>query len=327
MSGEPAGNQALRHQGAIRLSRRPVPGLPLRGWNDELDPAELSRQAKDFAPGDRRLYIHSREGLETPYLGERWMACVRAAVAEAKDAGLEVWIYDEDRWPSGFAGGKVPARGEDFRAKGLTLELGGSTLPPEAAAGYALRPGEGDSLVSFRRLSAPDLAADEVLAVLRVEVSSPSDWFNGEAPPDNLNPDCVDAFLAETHDAYERAVGGEFGRTVRGFFFDEPGVHDRHAAMTPGRGWIPWTSGFSEYFHCRRGYDVLDAVPLLFFDGPVSRSPARLLAHPVGALFRNLHRQDRAWCAGGACSPAATSLGGRPRRRYPGVLAIMPNTT
>lgn len=49
------------------------------------------------------FFIHSREGLETPYLSEDWMKQVDVAVREAKEKDMEVWIYDEDKWPSGCA--------------------------------------------------------------------------------------------------------------------------------------------------------------------------------------------------------------------------------
>ena len=53
------------------------------------------------------FFIHSREGLETSYLSEGWMEQVDVAVREAKEKDMEVWIYDEDKWPSGCAGGLV----------------------------------------------------------------------------------------------------------------------------------------------------------------------------------------------------------------------------
>ena len=70
------------------------------------------------------FFIHSREGLETAYMGPEWMAAVQAVVEAARREGLYAWLYDEDRWPSGAAGGLVPARGGDaFRSKVLTVEV------------------------------------------------------------------------------------------------------------------------------------------------------------------------------------------------------------
>ncbi|GAG06817.1 unnamed protein product, partial [marine sediment metagenome] len=52
-------------------------------------------------------FMHSRVGLETTYLGKEWMKAVRACVRTGKKIGMESWLYDEDKWPSGFAGGLV----------------------------------------------------------------------------------------------------------------------------------------------------------------------------------------------------------------------------
>ena len=39
---------------------------------------------------------------------------------------------------------------------------------------------------------------------------------------DYLNADATRAFLKITHETYKQAVGDEFGKTVLGFFGDEP---------------------------------------------------------------------------------------------------------
>lgn len=300
---DPASIRAKREAFAEAADSR-FRAAPFWGWNWRLEEAELLRQMDLFAEaGYGGFYIHAREGLETPFLGTVWFDRVRAVVKRAAELGLEVWIYDEDRWPSGFAGGCVPSRGDEYRAKGLTIEVDAEELPADAVAAYAYQPesdGSGDRISSFRRLGVgtPPPSGDEKLAVLRVEIANRSDWFNGEAPPDNLNPDCVDAFIAAAYAPYEEAVGEYFGATVKGFFYDEPGVHDRHVAMTKGRGWIPWTGGFPAFFAERRGWDFLDSVPLVFFDG--DGSPAvrhdywRTLAERFSETFS---ARIGAWCA------------------------------
>ncbi|RLF01595.1 MAG: hypothetical protein DRK00_11145, partial [Thermoprotei archaeon] len=69
-------------------------------------------------------FFHAREGLVTPFLGESWFRAFDAAVSEAKRRGMYVWIYDELWWPSGFAGGIVPALSFKHRAKALVMVPG-----------------------------------------------------------------------------------------------------------------------------------------------------------------------------------------------------------
>ena len=82
-------------------------GAPFWSWNCKLDQARLLRQAAWLAEmGLGGWHIHARTGLDTPYLGRDFLDCVRACVDYGRDhGGLRTWLYDEDRWPSGAAGG------------------------------------------------------------------------------------------------------------------------------------------------------------------------------------------------------------------------------
>jgi len=188
-------------------------GAPFWAWNDRLQVSELTRQVKDMrAHGMGGFFMHSREGLETPYLSPEWMDCICQTVQAAKEAGMNAWLYDEDRWPSGFAGGRVPAAGGDaFRAKLLTLEK--TTQLPSDAPPSSLGKGAGGlgsegsdppeiilalfaafiadgAILSARRLLLPQgepLAPGEVYLVFRRQVSTPSEWFND----DTFTPDYV----------------------------------------------------------------------------------------------------------------------------------------
>ncbi len=53
------------------------------------------------------FFMHSRVGLQTEYLGDKWFDLINACADTAEKLGMEAWLYDEDRWPSGIAGGLV----------------------------------------------------------------------------------------------------------------------------------------------------------------------------------------------------------------------------
>jgi len=73
-------------------------GAPFWSWNDKLDVAELARQARDMkAHGMGGFFMHSRDGLETVYMGPEWLKCIRETVRVAKEEGMGAWLYDEDR--------------------------------------------------------------------------------------------------------------------------------------------------------------------------------------------------------------------------------------
>lgn len=271
------------------LKELPVPyrSAPFWAWNDALEPEELAVQINDMKEqGIGGFFIHSREGLETEYLSEEWMNCVSVSIDSARKNGMEAWIYDEDKWPSGSAGGLVSAADPDkYSAKGLTAELinlnsqDNENILSELRSDlsiqgiYELRFSDEkrSGLSSFNQLERMNLKLSDLnfqdLLVCRMESSGNSEWYNGSAPTDNLNPKAIQCFLELTHEKYKEKFALDFGNTVKGFFTDEPNFCDFFSRFTQGRPWLPWTISFSEYFLNKRSYSLLEFLPLLFFHG------------------------------------------------------------
>jgi len=106
-------------------------GIPFWSWNAELDRDRLLRQLEAFrAIGYGGVHVHSRTGLATDYLGPEFLGHVAACVERARQLGLQLWLYDEDRWPSGYAGGLVTA---DPRHRQHSLLLTTRPPPPRAS--------------------------------------------------------------------------------------------------------------------------------------------------------------------------------------------------
>lgn len=94
-------------------------GAPFWAWNTRLEQKELDRQMEVLkSMGFGGAHLHPRTGLETPYLSEEFMDRIKGCLAKAKQENLQVYLYDEDRWPSGFAGGLV-TKEEKYRAQYL----------------------------------------------------------------------------------------------------------------------------------------------------------------------------------------------------------------
>lgn len=257
-------------RGLFQCPGKDFRGAPFWSWNAKLDPKELVAQVKDMkAHGMGGFFMHSREGLETEYMSDEWMECIREVVKASKEIGMNAWLYDEDRWPSGFAGGLVPSQGDEFRAKALVLDVVNEEIELSDNTLAAFRAKLDDKkLVRFERVSNSGkltLGEGEVGLLFFRVVDSATEWFNDEAYSDNLNPDAVKEFIECTYEAYKREVGEEFGKTVPGIFTDEPNVLGRFPGLNKIR--IPWTDGFVEYFKERKGYDLLDYIPEFFFDG------------------------------------------------------------
>jgi hypothetical protein len=79
---------------------------------------------------------------------------------------------------------------------------------------------------------------------------------------DYLDPKATDAFLHTVHETYYNAVGDQFGKTVMGFFGDEPDYSSG----------IPWTPKLLETFKAQKGYDLTPYLPSWFDRMPIAGS-------------------------------------------------------
>jgi hypothetical protein len=244
---------------------------PFWSWNDDLDPEELVRQVAimDDA-GWGGFFMHSRVGLVTPYLSDRWMECVRATVAEARRRGMGAYLYDEDKWPSGFAGGLVPAQKREYRDLALVCKVDDRSAVIEEHVALFKARFEAGQLSDFQpvrpeEVQTLDWRRERLVQFYPLTASLGQHWFNDYCYVDLLNPEAVQAFIASTYARYHEELGGDFGGAVPGIFTDEP-AHSHRTASATDQASVPWTLGLEEYFQQTKGYDLLTRLPDLFFD-------------------------------------------------------------
>ena len=284
-------------------------GAPFWAWNGKLEPEELRRQIRIMhRMGLGGFFMHSRVGLDTAYLSKDWFACVDACVDEAKKLKMNAWLYDEDRWPSGAAGGLV-TRDPRYRMRSLQVKPLASAAEfrwtPDTVGAFVARL-DGAIARDVRRLprgvKPPQLAEGETLIAFVVELQPCSDWYNGFTYLDTLNPEAVRKFIQVTHDAYRKRCGGEFGKAIPGIFTDEP----NHGAIlgrdnnTGHPGGLPWTGRLPAVFKKRTGYDLLPHLMELAYDVEgCGMTSARYHYHDcVTHLYVDAFcRQIGEWCA------------------------------
>jgi hypothetical protein len=245
-------------------------GKPFWAWNGPLDEAELRRQIRVFKEmGLGGAFMHSRVGLATPYLSEEWFNLVNACVEEAKSQEMEAWLYDEDRWPSGAAGGLV-TQDKRYRMRELLLTIEKGTISKCAGDELAifLAKMDGSRLIDVRRVDKDaHPAPDDTVLLFRCRMQAESRWYNGQTYLDMLNEDAVKEFIRVTHEAYKKHTLSKYGADqVPGIFTDEPNYGTVGAHHGQDRVSSPWTDRLPELFKDRYGYDLMDHLPELFFN-------------------------------------------------------------
>jgi len=233
--------------------------IPFFVWNGEVTEAEIDAHLKDFkAAGAGGVFIHPRPGMITPYLDGHWFALCKYAVERGKQLGLQVWLYDENSYPSGFAGGHVPAEMPESWNEGQGL------LPHRMTA-LKLDPAKKYPVVLKRTaggFAEVDPAAEAGRAgdyyAFELAFLEKSPWYGGFSYVDLIHPGVTQKFIDLTMRGYERAVGDEFGRTVPGIFTDEPQIR-----QPGGKDCIRWTPDLFARFSERWGYDLKPLLPCL----------------------------------------------------------------
>jgi hypothetical protein len=234
---------------------------PLWVWNDKMTREEIRRELEDFkARGIGGAFIHPRPGLITPYLTDEWFSLCAYAVETGKELGLKIWLYDENSYPSGFAGGHVPAALPDAARSGLRMRRfdGPPARPLDPAPLVVLRRTlSGIENVTGKALpSAPDGAVYYAFDVVK---AAPSPWHGGFTYVDLMRKDVTEKFIDLTLNGYKRVIGAEFGLTVPGVFQDEAEI-----APAGGREAVNYTPDLFQVFQMRRGYDLRPELVALF---------------------------------------------------------------
>ncbi len=235
---------------------REYSSAPFWVWNDFLTQEQVVGTLRDLADQNiKQVFVHPRPGLMTPYLGDEWFRLWEVALREAERLDMDLWIYDENSYPSGFAGGLVPEAMPESRGRGLILreEKQPTRLGPDVIAVFHLTDAGHEDVTQQARRGAPLPEGRYLVASVQRAGNSP--WFGGRCYVDLLYPGVTEKFLRVTLGPYERHFGRQFGRRIPGAFTDEP-------QLRPAGG-LPWTDDFPEHFERRWGYGLLQHLPCL----------------------------------------------------------------
>lgn len=236
---------------------------PFMVWNGKVTHEKINRQLEEFASvGIKQAFIHPRWGMVTPYLDSNWFDLVAYTVAKGKTMGMKIWLYDENAFPSGFAGGQVqlampasyqhPVGLSMFESTGLDTMLARKSLIVLMEKGGVFKEVNKDATIPVDRKSH--------YFYFTGVMPEPASNYAGFPYVDLIMPGVTDTFIALTMEGYERTIGKEFGRSVPGIFTDEPNIRSRGGRV------IRYTPDLFEQFEKVMGYRLQDKLPELFLE-------------------------------------------------------------
>ncbi len=221
--------------------------VPFWFWNGDQSEDEITRQLTLAKEGGwRGMTVHARSGNMTPYMSERWIELVRHTCREAKRLGLEIWIYDEEGFPSGTVGWRLPQKDDKYRQKLLTFKK---------LSGKAAKEEEG--VLRYFDLAHPEepIAKEAIADDMSVLVTKRT--INQYFMTDYLNPEAGAEFINMTHKVYERELKEYFGDPIKVIYTDDIGyVFNPDAVMA-------WSDGLEATFQKKFGYSITDKLSYL----------------------------------------------------------------
>ncbi|MHA6480923.1 glycosylhydrolase-like jelly roll fold domain-containing protein [Paenibacillus sp. strain BS8-2] len=225
--------------------------------NHEFEEEELLRQINEMhTKGVGGVVLHSRHGKKETYMSQAYLEMLAFCIEACKQRGMQVWLYDEDNWPSGTFGGKLTRSHPEYRMRYLRIEEKRAVYKDAASAEIALDFAEfaGNALIALLAYRVKEQHVDGalileeraedltdrlgeiwrpttpghyiILACWECEVAEGVTFGNGYYL-DTMNEEAVESFVQLAYDPFDR-YQAEFGSTIQGVFTDEPGlmIHD-----------------------------------------------------------------------------------------------------
>ncbi|WP_251388120.1 type 1 glutamine amidotransferase family protein [Mediterraneibacter agrestimuris] len=293
---------------------------PFWAWNCELEKGVMEEQIKCFHEmGFGGFHCHVRTGMDTPYLTDEFMEFIKFARDKGKENDLLMYLYDEDRWPSGTAGGSITKEIPQYRLQYLVfttekMERGrdraGGVVgtvyfrqkdEAKLTAAFDIQLEKDGSLKKYRKWTEGETVEGTLWYVYQMEGDS-SEWFNRGTYLDTMNQEAVQEFVNRTHERYKEVLENDFGTSIKSIFTDEPQVLNKVTlsfAEEKKDCWLPWTWDFPVTFQNEAGINILEYLPELVWelpDGKISKVRYEYHNHVAERFVRSYVDTIGKWC-------------------------------
>lgn len=261
-----------------------LPFLWLKGEAHET----ITEYLEQIAGADiREVCLESRTHPE--FCRDGWWADLRFIIGECKRLGLKIWLLDDAHFPTGYANGALAGEDVDPALKKTVLKhrtvtvvgpqpstvikLGNLMDSTERFVGAATFDAAGAPLDFELSVEQADgtparLRFDAPAGITTVElfVTSQKTGFRDEYI-NMVDADSCRALIDAVYEPTFTHLGDEFGKTILGFFTDEPGfmnekgatLEDASTSSFIGRGdmALPWSDELARRLHEALGMDWL----------------------------------------------------------------------
>ena len=283
------------------------------------------------------------------FCGPKWWQDMDVILDETRKRGMQVWILDDDHFPTGHANGGIENTDISLRpwyVDSVTADCYGPSpknrfnireavlnkvkpknmpgMPPQRAGSQKLFFENDEEILSITAweldhngalVNGKDISSYVTDGLLTWDVPNGAYRIcvtflthNGDGRTDYINildHDSVRVLIDEVYEKHYEKYADEFGRTIRGFFSDEPMVGNIAGMYSTGKlGGArhltnPWQKNLPDLLNERLGENWKMLLPLLWEEGSIRETVAVRTAYMDAVtrlIEKNFAGQLGEWC-------------------------------
>ena len=294
------------------------------------EPHEILKQEIDKVceSNIRAICVEARP--HPDFAGDHWWSDMDFILSEARARGLEVWLLDDDHFPTGhavgvFEGGKHPLSNQ-FLACFCMDVVGPVKNGTVAMANVPFTDGEVVAAVACPRVEEGTTAVDVTKGVdvtglikngwlrwnvpeglWRVFLFYTTHRGNGKIDYFNiLDSASVRMLIDQVYEPHYARYKDDFGKTFRGFFSDEPEFgnlpgYNFQARLGRQMKYIPWSGELEQRLRTRWGESFALYLPVLWYDAAEQEETGKIRYAYMDETTKQLKTafadQLHDWCA------------------------------
>lgn len=261
------------------------------------------------------------------FMGNKWWEDMDAIMSEVKKRDMKIWILDDAHFPTGYANGAIKEKYPNLRKRFLKLhqlDFVGPMEKAQAMIKFAFNDKE-DALVGIllaKKLNYEEIDPESIIDITNQLIDDRkvcfdlpkgewsllvlvSTYTGGEKETEfYLNPivpEATDVLINTVYEPHFERYGDEFGKTIAGFFSDEPrfgNTHGPYGSIGRYDMVIPWRDDMVALMDEKAGFSTLCYLPLLFIEGNTKAHEIRYFYMDLVSDLYSIHFNKRIsdWC-------------------------------
>ncbi|AGF57028.1 hypothetical protein B0P06_004685 [Clostridium saccharoperbutylacetonicum] len=289
--------------------------LPFFWLHGESEEVLVNYMQKIHDSNIKAVCIESRP--HPDFMGKRWWNDLDIIIREAKRLNMKIWILDDAHFPTGYANGLVKKKYPE-RLKTLLTHRVVEVLGPKKSIGVntknlldptakiiSVYAKQGDKFINLKESMEEEIIYFDIPAgVWKIymiyesqKVKYNSDYIN------MVDKESCDILIEAVYEPHYERYKSEFGKTIAGFFSDEPGfMNEKGNKGDSAIGKVmplPWSNEVKERLKSRLGNDYDLKLSSLWYEESYSSEVRYVFMDICTQLYKECFSDNLGnWCRG-----------------------------